>query len=901
MKRHALTVNIRSLKQALRESRASRQVLLDSSLDCIVCTDAKARITEFNSASERVFRISRSVALSKDLPSLLFPASQDVYRRQLFGPVSNSDVELVGNRVEITAIRSDGTTFPAEFTVTRIIVKKRPTFVLYIRDITRRKRAEQEALWLAAVVASSRDAIISKDLNGRIMSWNRGAEEMYGYSPEEAVGRHISMLAPPDRPDEIETILNKLRNGEEVKRLETVRISKNGRRLDVLLTVSPVRDVNGAVTGASVLAHDITAEKMAQEALRKANETSIYSSPVPIIAADVQGRVTIWNPAAEKVFGWSEKEVIGRPVPTIPFDEKASALRMHQRLLSGETLTGIEVRRQRRDGSTIIISLSGSSLWDENSRIKGIIGFHTDITDRKNAEEALRRAEEKYRGIVENAVEGIYQATPDGKYISANPALARMFGFDTSKELVATRNDIGQQEYIDPEVRAAFIQSIEERDVVRNFEYEAKRRDGRQIWLTTSAHAVRDANGCLLYYEGTVQDITERRELEQQLRQMQKIEAIGRMAGGVAHDVNNILMAISSYAELLGKKSVDDATRRYVGEIVTAVNRGSALTKGLLTFSRKQILSPTVLDLNTIVLQQLEMLKRLIPENIELRFVPSASGARVKADPSQMEQIIMNLVINARDAMPEGGGTVVIETNCVTPSATKDLREDDTGVRNYIQLSVTDNGCGMDAETKSHLFEPFYTTKEQGKGTGLGLATVFGIVQQSSGQIVIQSELKQGTSVRVYFPRVEEGVEATSHRESSVSVTGSETILLVEDEAAVLESTAEYLIEHGYTVLKAANGLQGLRVAKQHRKPIHLLLSDLVMPQMSGRDLSEKIVVEHPETRTIFMSGYSKNLLSDMHEANPDYVLLQKPFQLNVLGKCIRRTLDRKEAVGAGT
>src|SRR5579862_6703073 len=899
MKRSAPADNIKTLKEALRESQASHQVLLNSSLDCIVCTDAQARITEFNSASERVFRISRSVALGKDLPGLLFPNSQNTYRKQLFDAVSTSDVELLGNRVEITATRSDGSEFPAEFTVTRVVVKKRPTFVVYVRDITRRKRAEQDALWLAAVVASSRDAIISKDLNGLIMSWNRGAEEMYGYSAEEAVGRHISMLAPPERPEEIDAILNKLRHGEEVKRLETVRITKRGSRINVLLTVSPVRDASGSVTGASVLAHDITAEKMAQEALRKANDTSIYSSPVPIIAADVEGRVTIWNPAAEKVFGWSEKEVIGNPVPTIPFEEKERARRMHERLLSGETLTGIEVKRQRRDGSTVIISLSGCSLRDENSRIKGIIGFHTDITDRKNAEEALRRAEEKYRSIVENAVEGIYQVTPSGKYISANPALARMFGFDTPKELIAARNDIGRQEYIDPAIRAAFIQSIEERDVVRNFEYEAKSRDGKKIWLTTTAHAVRDTNGRLLYFEGTVQDTTERRELEQQLRHMQKIEAIGRMAGGVAHDFNNILMAISSYAELLSRKSTDETTQRYVGELVTAVNRGSSLTRGLLAFSRKQILSPKVLDLNNVVVQQLDMLKRLIPESIELRFIPCASGARVKADASQMEQIIMNLVINARDAMPTGGA-VVIETSCVNSEATKEFTADSNEFKNYVLLSVSDNGCGMDAETKSHLFEPFYTTKEQGKGTGLGLATVFGIVQQSSGQIVVQSELKQGTSIRVYLPQVEESVATTGEGKSVLSVAGTETILVVEDEPAVLESTAEYLIEHGYTVLKAATGLQGLQVAEQYEKPIHLLLTDLVMPQMSGRELSEKIVVKHPEVRMIFMSGYSKNLLADMHTVSPDYVLLQKPFQLSVLGPCVRRTLDQKKAVGSG-
>lgn len=895
----AVADKVRELQQALAESEASRQVLLDSSLDCIICADPEFKITEFNTAAERVFRIARSQALGRNVTQLLFPASQDATNKQLFGSLGSSEVELIGNRLELTASRGDGSDFPAEFTVTRTLIKKHSTFVVHVRDITARKRAEQAMAWLAAIVESSQDAIIGKDLNGRIMSWNRGAERMYGYTPEQAIGRPISMLVPPDRAGEVHQILDKVRRGVPTTGFETIRLSKSGKALNVLLTVSPVRDEHGSLTGASILARDITAEKIVQEALRKATETSIYSSPVPIIAADPQGHVHTWNPAAEKVFGWSEKEVIGKFVPTIPPEEKAIAARLHERLLSGETLTGIEVRRQRRDGSPIIISLSASPLRDENSQIKGIIGFHTDITDLKKAEEALRRAEEKYRSIVENAVEGIYQATPNGEYISANPALAHMLGFDTPDELMATRNDIGHEEYIRPEIRAALIQSIEERQVVRGFEYEARRRDGKKIWLMASAHAVRDPNGRLLYFEGTVQDITERRELEQQLRHMQKIEAIGRMAGGVAHDFNNILMAISSYAELLGRKATDEAARRYTGEIVTAVNRGSALTQGLLTFSRKQISSPKVLDLNVVIAKQLDMLKRLIPENIELKFLPSAFEARVKADPNQMEQIIMNLVINARDAMPQGG-KVVIEISCATQEATKDFSEDNDKARKYLLLTVTDNGCGMDAETKSHLFEPFYTTKEQGKGTGLGLATVFGIVKQSSGHIVVESELKSGTSFKIYLPYAEENVQTARNGETSLSTRGNETILLVEDESAVRESAAEYLIEQGYTVLKAASGTEGLQVAKQYQNRIHLLLTDLVMPQMSGRELSEKIASVHPEARTIFMSGYSKNLLSDVQTANADYVLLQKPFGLNVLGQCIRRTLDRKSAAQTG-
>ncbi|MBZ5570704.1 MAG: PAS domain S-box protein, partial [Acidobacteriia bacterium] len=492
MTRGADPGNTRGFKQALANSEALRQAMLDSSLDCIICADEQAKITEFNAASERVFRISRSAALGRDLPDLVFPAAvQERHRKELFGTGRETTVELVSSRIETTAIRFDGSKFPAEFTVARVVIHQEPTFVVHVRDITARKRAEEATVWLAAIVESSQDAIIGKDLDGLITSWNKGAETMYGYTSDDVIGRHISVLAPPERADEIPQIMEELNKGHRIKSFETVRMAKNGKVLNVSLTISLVQDSDGTVMGASVVARDITAEKVAEEALRKANETSIYSSPVPIAALDVKGHVTMWNPAAEAVFGWSEKEVIGKAVPIIPPEEAARAALLHERLLSGETLTGIEVCRQSRDGSPITVSVSASPLWDENHKVKGTIGFLTDISEQKRAEVALRRAEEKYRSIFENAVEGIYQATPDGKYISSNPALARMLGFDSPEELIAMRNDITHQEYIDPELRAVFIRSIEELGVVQNFEYQARRKDGKPIWLSASAHAVR--------------------------------------------------------------------------------------------------------------------------------------------------------------------------------------------------------------------------------------------------------------------------------------------------------------------------------------------------------------------------------------------------------------------------
>lgn len=898
----AYSGGVLSARQALEESEALQRALFDSALDSIICTDGEARIIEFNAAAERTFRVSRSVALGQDLADVtLPPALRDQYRRELFVSNSSPGFDVMGNRLEAVGRRSDGHEFPAEFTVTKIPIAGKSLFTVQVRDITTRKRAEEAVVWLAAIVESSQDAIYGGDLDGKLSSWNKGAELMYGYTADEAIGQNVSFLVPPGRHDELQLFSDKLNNGLRTHTYETVRVAKDGRLLDVSVSISAVLDSAGNRIGVSAIARDITAQKRAEEALRKANETSVYASPIPIVAADARRLITIWNPAAEKLFGWSEEDLIGKPNPSIPPDEELTTVALHNRLLAGETITGVEVQRRKWDGSLVSISLSAAPLWDENRQVRGIIGFLTDITERKCVEEALRKAEEKYRGIFENSVEGIYQTTPDGKYIAANPALARMLGFDSPEELVSARNDVEHQEYVNPDLRSTFVRSIEQHGVVHNFEYQVYRKDGKIIWVSESAHAVRNVVGQILHFEGTVQDITERRELEQQLRQMQKIEAIGRLAGGVAHDFNNILMAISSYSELLARKiPKDDPSQRYPEEILRATNRGSSLTQGLLAFSRKQVVSPKVVELNGLIAQQIEMLKRLIPEDIELKFVPSGASVHVRIDVSQMEQVVMNLVINARDAMPNGG-EIIIETG----NADLDQRDREAlnspGPGRFVMLAVSDNGCGMDAETKAHIFEPFFTTKEQGKGTGLGLATVFGIVNQSSGCIFVHSEPGHGTTFKIYLPHIANEMESQDISVlGAVDVSGDETILLVEDQEAVREAAAEYLAVNGYTVLTASRGSEALKIAQQRKEPIHILLTDVVMPQMSGRELAERLTLIHPETKVIFISGYSNNLLSNQQVLDPKHQLLQKPFRLESLGQLIREALTNRRAASAG-
>jgi two-component system, cell cycle sensor histidine kinase and response regulator CckA len=898
----AYSGGVHSARQTQEENEALQRALFDSALDSILCTDGEARIIEFNAAAERTFRVSRSVALGKDLADVtLPPALREHYRREMFASTSSAGLDVMGNRLEAVGLRSDGHEFPAEFTVTKITIADKSMFTVHVRDISVRKRAEEAVVWLAAIVESSQDAIYGGDLDGNLSSWNKGAERIYGYTAEEAIGKHVSFLVPPGRHDELPLFTEKLKNGLRTHTYETVRVAKDGRLLDVSVSISAVLDSAGNRIGVSAIARDITAQKRAEEALRKANETSVYASPIPIIAADARRLITVWNPAAEKLLGWSEEDMIGKPNPSIPPEEQPGTDALHKRLLAGETITGVEVQRRKWDGSLVSVSLSAAPLWDENHQVRGIIGFLTDITERKRAEEALRKAEEKYRGIFENAVEGIYQTTPDGKYMAANPALARMLGFDSPEELVSARNDVKNQEYVNPELRSAFVRSIEEHDVVHNFEYQVYRKDGKIIWVSESAHAVRNVVGQIQHFEGTVQDITERRELEQQLRQMQKIEAIGRLAGGVAHDFNNILMAISSYSELLARKlPKEDSSQRYTEEILRATNRGSSLTQGLLAFSRKQVVSPKVVGLNALIAQQIEMLKRLIPENIELKFVPDDALGQVRIDVSQVEQVVMNLIINARDAMPNGGEIIIETSNADLDHGGREPQNAPKPGR-FVMLAVSDNGCGMDAETKAHIFEPFFTTKEQGKGTGLGLATVSGIVDQNSGCIFVHSEPGQGTTFKIYLPHV--GTEVQSEETpttAGVDCSGDETILLVEDQEAVRESAAEYLTGNGYTVLKASRGLDALDIAQQRQGPIHLLLTDVVMPQMSGRELSERVTTIHPETKVIFMSGYSNNLLSDQQVLHPQHELLQKPFRLEALGQRIRKALRNRRSASAG-
>jgi PAS domain S-box-containing protein len=513
------------------------------------------------------------------------------------------------------------------------------------------------------------------------------------------------------------------------------------------------------------------------------------------------------------------------------------------------------------------------------------------LRDKANRE-ALRASEAQFRRFIENLPLGVYRATPDGRVLMANPALLRMLGYDSWQELAFRNLEGGGFEAGHP--RSAFCEQIEREGEATGLETPWKRRDGSVIFVRESARAFRADDGRVLYYDGIVEDVTERRRLEEQLRQAQKMEAVGRLASGVAHDFNNLLTIIIGYSDLLFERvSARDGMRPPVEEIKKAAERAASLTRQLLAFSRKQVLQPRILDLKSLLTNVDEMLRRMIGEDIELvTHLPSGLG-RVNADPGQIEQVIMNLALNARDTMPQGG-QLTLEAADVELDSSYASSHESVLPGHYVMIAVSDTGIGMDAETQARIFQPFFTTKEQGKGTGLGLATTYGIVKQSEGHIGVYSEPGKGTTFKVYLPRIDQAVEVIAPTQVPVDEPprGCETILLVEDEEAVRSLARGLLESSGYEVLEANGAHEALQVGKRHKERIHLLLTDVVMPQMSGRELAEHLAPLHPETKVLYMSGYADNAVVHHGLLDPSAFFLQKPFTADALARKLREVLD---------
>ncbi len=648
-------------------AKATAEVLLSASLlealpDAIVAVDNNGTIVQVNSQTEALFGYDRDELIGQKVEMLVPESSrhQHHHHRESFAQAPKT--RRMGADIDLHGRRRNGSVFPVEISLSPVYTEKGMFVLSAIRDISDRKRIAEELRRaneelhqrtteqlgeyrsrLASIIDSSEDAILSKGLDGTITSWNKGAERIYGYAPEEVVGKHISMLLPDDRPEEIPEILRKIARGERIEHHESVRVTKDGRRLDVSVSISPLRDAAGEVVGASAIARDITAQKRA----------------------------------------------------------------------------------------------------------------------------------------------------------------------------------------------------------------------------------------------------------ESQLRQSQKMEAIGRLAGGVAHDFNNILGIVNACAEFL-RDRIDPAAEPslYVENIRKAIERGRSLTRQLLAFSRTSTIQPHILDLNERLREISKLLRPLLGDDIEILIVPGTSSAVVEADPGQLDQIVVNLAVNARDAMP-GGGKFILETSLVRFDEDFAEQHQAMAAGKYVLLTASDTGSGMDHATVSRIFEPFFTTKE-GKGTGLGLATVYGIVKQSGGHILVYSEPGHGTTFKVYLPSAEHKIGVTSGPDIETVSPKRQgvTILLVEDDEIMRSLTRKVLEEHGYTVVEADDGKSALEWMQSHPGPIDLLLTDVVMRRMSGPELAERLSASHPDLKVVYMSGYTGELMANRDVLKPGVTLLEKPFSRTALLNTIHTTLE---------
>ena len=611
-----------------------------------------------------------------------------------------------------------------------------------------------------------------------------------------------------------------------------------------------------------------------------------------IAVVDMEGKRLYNSLSFEKALGYSPEELqSSSSFEQIHPDDRERVKKATEDARRSGIGSTLEYRLRHKNGSWLVLESTSSVIRNSDGEPEKLVIVNRDITERKRAEEALRRSEAGFRSVVEDAPYGIYRASTAGRFLQVNPALQKMLSYEVAEELL--RKDLASDIFRHTGEYQRLTEALTGTEEVKDIELEWKRQDGTPITVRCSGRRINDENGAPAYFEVFAEDVTEKRILEKQLRMAQKMEAIGRLSGGIAHDFNNLLGVIIGYSRVLNKAlSTNNALREHAVEIEKAGQRAASLTKQLLAFSRQQVLTPAVLNLNTLASDMEKMLPRLLGEDIEVSLALDPELGDVKADQSQVEQVIMNLAVNARDAMPLGG-KLKIQTANVELDQAYTWNHPGSKVGSYVLLAVTDTGTGMDAGTLTHIFEPFFTTKERGKGTGLGLATVYGVVKQSNGYIWVDSAPGKGASFQIYLPR-HVGQQAVDEQiiDSSEKLRGTETILLVEDAEPLRKLAQAFLEAGGFRVLSAESGESALEVMASFGGTFDLLLTDVVMPGINGRVLAEQMLPRQPGMRVLYMSGYTDSFIAGHGVLDPGTHLLHKPFTEEILIRKVREVLD---------
>ncbi len=753
---------------------------------------------------------------------------------------------------------------------------------------------------LQFILDSMADGVTVIDEHARFVLRNQAAEHVAGIAldhntPVEWLrARGVCCadgVAP--LPEEHLPILRALR-GASVDSAELfVRHPQTSQGKWLSVSARPFADEQGNPKGAIAIYRDITGRKQAEQALRESERryrVLFEKNLAGILRTTLDGRVLECNEAFARMLGYSSREEAAALKADAFYFEPADREEILARLRKQKYLTQQEICFRRKDGGPawILANMNLVEAEDEAGAAT-IVGTTFDVSDRKRSREALKQSQQRFAAFMRHLPGVAFMKNPEGRYVFYNEAAQGLFQLDPQDFLGKTDHEVWPAEYAERFV-SNDLEVIRSKKLVESVD-PVPHKHAVHYWLIYR-FPILDENDTVQFIGGVGIDITERRQLEDQLRQSQKMEAIGRLAGGVAHDFNNLLTVISGYCHMILRGlPQNDALHGSVEEVLKAASRATSLTNQLLAFSRRQVIQPKVLDLNALVANMDRMLRRVIGEHIELETVLSPGLGSVKTDTSQVEQVIMNLAVNARDAMPEGG-KLSIRTNNVDVRLSSRVH---AGVRPgaYVRLSVADTGKGIDAEIMIHLFEPFYTSKETGKGTGLGLSTVYGIVKQSGGEIVVESEPGHGATFNIYLPRITDVTELTAPAEGEHPVrAGTETILLVEDEVGVRQLVREMLHRLGYKIHEASGGADALRIFAQHRNTIDLLLTDVIMPQMSGRDLAERLKAQQPSLKVLYISGYTDDMLAHHGVLESNVYLLQKPFAPDELAKKMREVLD---------
>ncbi len=865
--------------------------ILDSLPGTFYLFDAQGWIMRWNNFLERASGYSSQEIGSMNLLDF-FPEDEKAKLQESVQEVFTSGETYV----EAEWATRGGERIPYYFSARRVYVQDRPCLVGVGIDITDRKRIER-ALQESEekyrnIFDNAFEGIFQTTPEGRLISANQASARILGYaSPEEIISQATDIASQfYARPEDREEVKRRLEDGARLVNQEVQFRRKDGTPIWVSLNAHAVMGEGGKVLYYEGTIEDITARKRAEEELAKSEallKAILDVSPVGITL--VKNRKQQWaNRTFCDLFGYEPDEMEDVDVRQFYMsddDYRRTAHAMYDGITKGE-VRETELLCKRRDGTSFLCLLRATLLDDVGSLTA--IAIFLDITKRKKAEEALYESEARHRVLFNDSKDGVYITDRDGAIIEANQAYFDLLGY-TREEIIG--GDI-RTIYVNPSDREKFVKAIESRGFLRDYPLTFRRKDGKEIDCLLTSSLRRATDGTILGYHGIMRDVTEQKNLQRQLLQAQKMEALGTLAGGVAHDFNNILQVALGYSDLLlGEERLPGSYRADLQKIHESAKRGADLVQRLLTFGRKAETKPRPLNLNRRINEMAKMIERTIPKMIDIQLLLAEGLDAINADPTQMDQILMNLAVNARDAMPDGGKLIVETANIILDEEYAKTHLD-ARPGAYVRLMVTDTGSGMDKDTLEHIFEPFYTTKRVGEGTGLGLAVVHGIIQQHGGHVRCYSEPGQGTTFKIYFPALVSAEDPETKAVGALPKGGSETILLVDDEAHIVELGRRILSKSGYTVLIAKNGREALELYSAEREKISLVILDLIMPEMGGKQCLEGLLSLNPSIKVLIASGYSASgPTKDVLSANVKG-FINKPYDIRQMLEVIRSVLD---------